>query len=245
MLRALGISRIAYLYHKKTEVIDNKKEIEQAIIICFKKYNGKYGRPRKKKELEKQGIIVSEGKVGKILKQNNLIAKAGRRRKNIKRKVSSDEQIRLNLLIKKDLTALKPYEALVSDITEINIKKGRIYLAAVMETHSRYIIGYRLSTNMRQDIVIHSIKMGINKFKNTKGIIFHSDRGSQYTSNDVKKLLLENEMLQSMSRAGTPSDNQLIESFWNTLKTEMGSLKEKDRKESYKAIIEYIRYYNT
>ena len=249
--RALNISKRAYLYHKKQGITDSEKVIEESVINCFHKHKGIHDRPRIKKDLETEyGIYISEGKIYRIMKENGLVGLAGRKRKNKKPKLTEEEKLKLqlqqNLIKKKDLNKLEKHEVLVSDITEIKIRNGnKTYLTAIMDVSSRKILGYHLSSNMTQDIVHKSLKMALSKIQRLEGIIFHSDRGSQYTSKDTQNILRNHNMIMSMSRPGKPNDNQMIESFWNTLKTELGSLKHLSRYQANTEILKYINYYNT
>jgi transposase InsO family protein len=233
------------LYHKNNSNRVKEKEIEQAVISCFHKHNGNYGRPRIKRALEKEGIVISESKIARIMKENGLIAKAGRRRKRRKPKKTEEEILRENLLLNKDLSKLKRNEVWSSDITEIKINGRILYVAGVIDVASRVVLGIYVATHMRQEIVHQAIKMAANKVEDTTGIIFHTDRGSQYTAKKTQQLLEELDMIPSMSRPGKPNDNQTVESLWNSLKTELGSLTKLTKNVAIKKIYNHVtNYYN-
>lgn len=245
IIKALEISKRAYLYNLNSDKRVKEREIEKSVINCFHKNEGNYGRPRLKRELTAVGINISEGKIARILKENGLIAKAGRRRKRKKYRKSEEQILQENLLLGKDLNNLKANEVWSSDITEFNTRSGKLYFAGVIDAASRRIMGFHMASNMRQDIVHQAIKMALGNVENPKGILFHSDRGSQYTSNATQKLLKENGMISSMSRPGKPNDNQVIESFWNSIKTEIGSISSYLRSEVISKLYEHVGdYYN-
>lgn len=241
----MKISKRAYLYNLNKENRVKERELETAVINCFNRNKGNYGRPRIKIQLASEGIHISEGKIGRILKENGLIAKAGRRKKQRKYKKTKEEILQENLILNRSLNDLKPDEIWSSDITEIKIRSNKLYLAGIIDVASRKVIGYHIGTNMRQEIVHQAIKMAIHKTTSTEGIIFHSDRGSQYTSIETQKLLKDNGIISSMSRPGIPNDNQIVESLWNSIKTEIGSLTKCRKAEAIVEIHEYIsNYYN-
>lgn len=233
------------MYNKNNNDIAKERELEEAVINCFNEHKGNYGRPRIKRALEKDDIIISESKVARIMKENGLVAKAGRRRK-IRRPKKTDEQIlRENLLLNKDLTDLKRNEVWSSDITEIKNKGSILYVVAVIDIASRAVLGVHIATNMRQEIVHQAIKMAAHKANGTTGVIFHTDRGSQYTSKKTQQLLEDLDMIPSMSRPGKPNDNQIIESLWNSLKTELESVANFKKNDAIKEIYYQIGdYYN-
>lgn len=233
------------MYHKKDSNRAKEKEIEEAVISCFHKHNGNYGRPRIKRALENEGIIISESKVARIMKENGLVAKAGRKRKRRKPKKTDEEILRENLLLDKDLSKLKRNEVWSSDITEMKINGRTLYVAGVIDVASRAVIGIHIATHMRQEIVHQSLKMAAHKVGDTTGIIFHTDRGSQYTSKKTQQILEDLDMIPSMSRPGKPNDNQAIESLWNSLKTELGSLTSLSKTIAMKKIYNHVtNYYN-
>lgn len=233
------------MYNKNNSNRVKEKEVEQAVISCFHKHNGNYGRPRIKRALEKEGIIISEGKVARIMKENGLIAKAGRRRKRRKPKKTEDEILRENLLLNKDLSELRRNEVWSSDITEMKINGRILYVVGVIDVASRAVLGIHVATHMRQEIVHQAIKMAVLKAKDTTGIIFHTDRGSQYTAKKTQQVLEDFKMIPSMSRPGKPNDNQTIESLWNSLKTELGTLTKYSKNIAIKKIYDHVTiYYN-
>jgi len=238
------VSRSNY-YRKKAEVKSEKKAEEKEVINCFKKHKGNYGRIRIRKILKERNINVSESRISRIVKENGLVAKAGRKSKIKKRKHTEEQYIEENL-IKDKFTVEKANYLWCSDISELKYKGGKIYVCGIIDVATRRIVGWSIGRMQTQELVQKAIKMAIGRNpERPEGAVFHSDRGCQYTAKKTKELVEKNKFRKSMSRPGTPSDNQPIESFWHTLETEMDSLKECNYEESSRKIIEYIElYYN-
>lgn len=124
-------------------------------------------------------------------------------------------------LIKRNFTAEKPNEKWVSDITEVKTLDGKLYISGVLDCFDNSIVGLSMADNMKVPLVIDSFKMAMKQNKAT-GVIFHTDRGSQYTSIDFRKILAENGAKQSMnSAAGRCHDNAKMESVWGRFKEEL------------------------
>lgn len=209
-------------------------------------HKGNYGRKRLKQHFAKREVVISEKKISRILRENGLVAKLGRKPKAKKYKATAAEYLRENLVLK-NLLGHSPNELLCADIHEIKYKGSKLYVSGVMDAGTRAIIGWDIQKHQRQEIVQDAIKMAIGRHPETKSkAIFHCDRGCQYTANKTKELLESAEIRISMSRPGTPNDNQLIESFWKTMNTEMDSIAQMNFINAKKTIIKYIEmYYNS
>ena len=131
-----------------------------------------------------------------------------------------------------------------SDITELKCHRQSIYVCGVIDVATRRLVGWDIAKHQRQEIVQNAFKMAIGRNPNIPdGAVYHSDRGCQYTAKKTKQLVEKNEFRKSMSRPGTPSDNQPKESFWKTLECEMSNL---TFEEAERKIVEYIEmYYNS
>ena len=218
---------------------------EVAVINCFEKYHGNYGRIRIRKELLNENYNISEYRIGRILKKYGLVAKAGRKRQCRRRKPTEQQYYEENLI--QDKFSIKTANYLwCSDITELVYKGGKLYVCGIIDVATRRIVGWSIAKQQTQILVQNAFHMA--KGRNPvipDGAVYHSDRGSQYTAKRTKQLIEEHGFRKSMSRPGTPSDNQPIESFWHTLETELGSLKEYSYDEASRKIVDYIElYYN-
>jgi putative transposase len=146
-------------------------------------------------------------------------------------------------LLQQDFTAQAPYEKWVGDITYIPTGEGWLYLATVIDLFSRRVIGWALSERMTKQLVINAMNMAIINEHLPEGVIFHSDRGSQYASYDFQDLLRKNRILQSMSAKGDCYDNACAESFFATIKKELVHRRRfSTRSEATLAILNYINY---
>lgn len=139
----------------------------------------------------------------------------------------------------------EPDKVWASDITYIWTKQGWLYLAVTMDLYSRKIVGWSLQDHMTKQLVIDAFKMGLSRRKPAPGGMHHSDRGAQYASKAFQSILLENKFKCSMSRKGECHDNAVVESFFNSLKSEL-ILQDFETKAQAKAeIFEYIEvFYN-
>lgn len=236
------MSERGYYRHKNLELKVNELEVQSEIINCFDKHRRNYGRIRIKKALELKGICVSENKIARILKESGRKAKAGRRRKIKTIKPTSEQYASENLVEnKKDITEIN--KLWCADITEVPYYRGKLYISGIIDVGGKKLVGWDIKKHQRQEIAQDAIKMAYYRYRPSKGIIYHCDRGKQYTALKTKKLLDDFNMISSMSRPGTPSDNQPIESFWKTLKQEMPDVSKLPYEKARLEIIKYIEFY--
>ena len=144
-------------------------------------------------------------------------------------------------ILGRDFAAEKPAQKMVSDITYIPTEEGFLYLAGIMDLCGQKIIGISMDSRMTKELVINALNDAINHSGNVKGCILHSDRGSQYCSNDYSRRAKEAGFTMSMSRKGNCWDNAPMESFWGKLKQEwLNEQHFKTREEAKSAVFEYI-----
>lgn len=220
-------------------------ELDKNIIDIFAKHRGRYGVKRIVKELQAQGKIVGKNRVEKRMRNLELKALAKR-----KWKATTDSKHNLPIaenLLNRDWSTTGPNQKWVTDITYVWTQEGWLYLATVMDLYSRAIIGWALNNHIETSLISEALQKALWKRKFPKGVLVHSDRGSQYCSDDYQKLLKENSLICSMSRKGNCWDNAPMESFYHTLKVELVQfvLGFKTREEARQAITPYIEeYYN-
>ena len=245
--RILGVSRSSY-YRQAKEQKEEEKQLEQRIISTFAKHKGNYGRIRIKKALEREHIKVSEWKIARIMKENGLIAKGGRKKGRGKRSkmVQQEKIIKQNVI--KDKFAVKEVDKLwSSDISEFKITGGKVYVCGIRDVASRVIVGWSIQLHMREVIVHQALKMACGRHVNVPAERYmHTDGGSQFCSKKTTELIEKAGFIKSMSRPGVPQDNQPIESFWKTMKREMPSIRHMKFEQAKATIVEYIElYYNS
>jgi putative transposase len=247
MCKVLEVSRSGYYNYEKKGISRRGKEdkiILEKIKEIHKNARCMYGSPRIYQELRRQGLKINKKRVVRIMRKNGIWAKTKR-----KYKVTTNSNHGLAVaenIIGQDFQTTGSNKVWVSDITYIWTKEGWLYLACILDLFSRMIIGWHIDQRITSSLVTTAIKKAIVKRGVNPGIIFHSDQGSQYASEAVRKLLEKNHMIQSMSRKGNCYDNAVMESFFHTLKTELVYFEKfETREEAKMKIFDYIEiYYN-
>lgn len=205
---------------------------------------GNYGTRRIKRLLAKEGLLVSRRRIGRLMREQGLVCKAKRRYK-----VTTDSKHGLPVapnLLNREFKPSQPNRSYVGDITYIPTQEGWLFLAVVIDLFSRQVVGWSMADSMRAELVNDALIMALWKRKPPRGLMWHSDRGSQYASDSHRALLKDHGIIQSMSRKGNCWDNAVSESFFHSLKVELihGSSFE-TRQEAKRAIFEYIEvFYN-
>jgi putative transposase len=148
--------------------------------------------------------------------------------------------------LNQDFTASRPNQKWVTDITYVWTKQGWLYLAVVPDLFSRQVVGWSMNASMERGLVIAALRMALQARQPSKGLLHHSDRGSQYASNDYQQVLTNHGICCSMSRKGNCYDNAVMESFFATLKQELIYRRQyENRQEAKQDIFEYIHvWYN-
>jgi putative transposase len=205
-----------YRYGPEAETPDDDLDLRddiQKIALEFPCY----GRPRITAELKRRGWEVNHKKVGRIMREDNLLCL--RRRKFVVTTDSSHNfRVYPNLAKAMELTGID--QLWRADITYIRLETEFVYLAVVLDAYSRRVIGWALDRNPEDDLAIAALEMALKRRNLSEGLTHHSDRGVQYASNDYTGLLKDNGIRISMSRSGNPYDNAACESFMKTLKYE-------------------------
>ena len=248
LCKAVKLHHSVYYYHKQNRENLYKKaneELDKKILEEFEKSKKRYGSPKITKMLNKQGIKVSQKRVArrmKVLGLRSIIVKKFNHNGNKK----VDDKDKENLL-GQNFKADKPSKKWVGDITYIYTKEtGWTYLAIVMDLYDLKIIGWSYGENMTAELVISAFEKAMIARGVTEDMIFHSDLGSQYTSNEYENLLIKNKVKHSYSKKGYPYDNASMESFNAILKKEEVNVNTYETfKEAKLAIFEFIEsWYN-
>ena len=199
----------------------------------------RYGYERLQAHITAQGHKISKYMIRSIKEEYAIKCK---RHKKFKVTTNSDHNkpIYPNLL-EQSFEAKRPNQAWVSDITYIWTSEGWLYLAGVKDIYTKELVGYAINKRMTADLVCNALNMAIRNKKPNKGLIVHSDRGSQYCSHDYRNLIEHHKFKGSMSRKGNCYDNAPIESFWGVLKNELVYHQEyQTRMEAISDIVKYI-----
>ena len=216
----LGVPRSSY-YHaaQSTPSQCSDQKIGNVIEVIFNRHRRRYGYRRIQEELADQDITCAPARVRRIMMERSLKAIQP---KTYVPKTSDGraDKPSQNLLLNQPLPE-KPNQVWAGDITFIPTASGWLYLAVVIDLCSRRVVGWSLANHMRTQLVTDALKQALDSRSIPKGLIFHSDRGSQYGSGAYRKILIDADMSQSMSARANPYHNAWTESFMGTLKTEM------------------------
>tara|TARA_Y100000052_G_scaffold26981_1_gene33228 strand:+ start:490 stop:1347 length:858 start_codon:yes stop_codon:yes gene_type:complete len=205
---------------------------------------GSYGRPRMTEELKELGFDVGHRRIGRLMRQNRITVK-----RNKKFKATTDSNHSFNIapnLLNRDFYADRPNQKWAGDISYVWTQEGWLYLAVILDLHSRRVIGWAVSSRMKRDLAIRALNMAIALRRPHKGCIHHTDRGSQYCSHDYQKILRQHGFKVSMSGTGNCYDNAAVETFFKTIKAELLWQRSwRTRRDAEMAIFEYINgFYN-
>ena len=203
-----------------------------------------YGRPRMTEELKELGFPVGQRRVGRLMRENGLCAVRTR-----KYKVTTDSAHSFNIapnLLDRDFYAEGPNQKWAGDISYIWTAEGWLYLAVILDLHSRRVIGWAVSDRLKQDLEIKALNMAINLRQPLPGCIHHTDRGSQYCAHEYQKILKRHKFAVSMSGKGNCYDNSVVETFFKTIKAELIWRQSwQTRRQDEMAIFQYINgFYN-
>ena len=248
LCEALKVDRGTFYNH----IFRNKKEnnsyqkrrddLSQKILNVFNANHQVFAAKKIKVILQDEGVTVSVKLVGELMDEMNLSSVRNDAKKNYKKFNKGENMDRLKL----DFTAEAPNQVWVSDITYFKYKDKKLYICVILELYSRRVVSYKISERPSTQNVTSSLKQAYNSREIQKQLIFHSDRGSQYISHTFRTLLNAYNITQSLSPAGKPRHNAVMESFFSTLK------KEELYRMNYRSVAEfktgiknYVEFYNT
>jgi putative transposase len=247
MCKILKISRSGfYAWRSRPSSTRESEDQRLALIIKanFRRSRETYGYRRLYHDLKNQGESCGKHRVARLMRINKIQPKM-KKKFRITTNSKHKKPIHDNKLAR-NFCAAKINERWTSDITYLPTTEGWLYLAVVMDLYSRRIIGWSMSNRMQDELVINALNMALFKRKTSNSLLLHSDRGSQYASDNYQKILQAYGIDCSMSRKGNCWDNSAMESFFHTLKTECTSHYHfENRDEAKKTVFEYIEvFYN-
>jgi putative transposase len=240
MARMLGVCRSRFYSWEKNPF--NSRFIEDLsmkvdILDAYDESKHRSGSPKIRKALLKKGRHVSQRRVLRLMREEGLYPKI-RKKYRVTTDSKHDYPTPPNL-VARDFTAQAPNEKWVSDITYIRAGRRWWYLCVFIDLYSRKVVGWSFSASLKHDFVISALRMAVNGRQPLAGLIVHSDRGVQYACDAFRLALRENKIIRSMSRKGNCWDNAVAESFFHSLKSEIGS-EFQDEEVAYREIFEYI-----
>ena len=247
MCRLLGVPRssfYAWRNRAETATAARRRELSMLVKAAFETGRGAYGCRRVTAQLNRGGHPCSVGLVADVMRELGLRACQPRAYKRTT--VPGEEPVTSPDLIGRDFTAAAPGQRLVGDITYLKTGEGWLYLATVIDLATRMVTGWQLAEHMRTSLITDALQMAITHGHVRPGAVFHSDRGTQYTSAEFARFCQAHEVRASVGKTGVCWDNAAAESFFGALKNEMYYRQDfPDRARARFAVADYIEvFYN-
>lgn len=219
--RALGVSESWYYKHRDrrpTPAQQRREHLVDAVWKSFKDSDYTYGSPRVTRDLQDAGWRVSENTVAAIMAEHGWAGRERPKRRSLTRQGKNPAPADR---VQREFTAEHPDQVWCGDVTMIRTGEGPLYLASVIDLFSRRCLGYAMSAHHDQQLTVASLRMAAATRGGTAaGCVWHTDRGGEYTGDDILSECVRLRLLQSMGRVASALDNSVAESFNSTLKTE-------------------------
>ncbi|WP_228375592.1 IS3 family transposase [Methylomonas denitrificans] len=239
MCQCFSVSRSGYyawLQRKPSQRLQRREVLDEQIKTLFHHHKQRYGAERLQRKMSERYDLKT---IAASLRRQGLVAKAAR-----KFKATTNSKHNLPVfdnLLQQDFSATAPNQKWAGDITYLWTDEGWLYLAVIIDLFSRQVVGWSMAERMTTDLVCDALRMATFRRKRPKGVIVHSDRGSQYCSYAYRQLLQQHQMLGSMSAKGNCYDNACAESFFHSLKVEAIHGERFDTREAMRqTVFEYI-----
>ena len=247
MCRVLGVSRSGYYAWRDREpsvrAVATRKLVER-IEAIETEVKGAYGSPRMTRELRAKGWEYGRHRVARVMARMGIQAK---RTRAYKRTTERDERDRVEPnRMNRDFGTSRLNEKWAADVTYVPTQEGWVFLAVVLDLHSRRVVGWSMSDWLSQDLTLGALRMALGRCQPGVGLLHHSDRGGHYTGWRYRKMLRAAGIVCSMSRKGNCWDNAMVESFFSSLKLERVHLtRYRTRAEARADLFDYIEvFYN-
>ena len=247
MCRVLEVSTSGFFSwqaRERTPQSDADAPLRESIIQVHEESRRRYGRRRLTHALRAQGMCVNPKRVHRVMREEGL--RGVRKGRFVPRTTDSAHQrvIAPNVLQRR-FSVDTAVPAWAGDITYVATREGWLYLAVIIALQTRQVLGYSLSDRMPDELVLNALRNACQLAAPAPGTLFHSDRGSQYASDDFRDAIGALGMVASMSRKGNCWDNAVSESFFATLKSEEATEPYATKQEAYRSIAQYIHgFYN-
>jgi transposase InsO family protein len=246
LCQAMGVTRGGYWSWAQRRP-GPRQEADVALLADIRRIHKAkrrvYGSPRVHEQLQRDGIRCGRKRVERLMRENDIRAKQGKKFKATTTDSKHSLPVAQNIL-NRQFQREGPNEAWVADITYIRTEEGWLYLAAIMDLFSRRIVGWAMGDWISRRLPLRALHMAVQRRRPERGLIHHSDRGSQYASGDYQKELKKHGIVCSMSRKGDCWDNAPMESWFHTLKVELvHDANFRTRREAIAAIFEYMEVF--
>jgi transposase InsO family protein len=251
LCQLVGVARSSFYYWKATAADRAAREAADAALAVRIRavqaaHDGTYGAPRITAELHDDGLLVNRKKVARVMRRHRI--RGLRLRRRVQTTIPDPAAAKAPDLIGRDFTAKGVNQRYVGDITYLPVgERGFLYLATVIDLHSRRLAGWAIADHMRTDLVIDALTAAARTRGSLDGAIFHSDHGAQYTAKAFAEACAQAGVRQSMSAVGSSADNALAESFNATFKREtlQGRRAFTDEREARLTSFRWLHRYNT
>jgi putative transposase len=247
----LGVSTSGYYEHQRSLAkprasADRLSDTQLLVLIksIHAEVKQEYGAPMIYNTLKARGVCVGKERVRKLMQLNGIRSKTKRRFR-----VTTDSKHDLPIapnIVNRDFTATAPDQVWTTDITYLDTVEGWLYLTVFIDLFSRRVVGFAIDNHMRTDLVLSALRMAWFRRRPAPGLIVHSDRGSQYCSDDFVAALKSYGMISSMSRKGDCWDNAPTESLWSRLKVaRVHGRKFATMAECKNEVMDWLHFYNS
>jgi transposase InsO family protein len=218
------------------------RQLKLKIRSVFRQSRETYGSPRIHDEFRERGIRCSRKRIARLMREEQLKPKKARRFRRTT--IVADDHPKAANVLDREFSVDCPDTAWAGDITYMWTRDGWLYLAVLLDLYSRRVVGWAVSSTLGQELVMTALKRALVERSPDSGLLHHSDRGGQYTSTAYQEELSRRGFTVSMSRKGNCWDNAVVESFFATLKVELGN-SFSSRKAARAALFDYIEiFYN-
>jgi transposase InsO family protein len=244
--RCLAVSPAGFYAWQRRRPSDRAtadRRLAVEISVAHTESRRTYGSPRIHQELRANGHRVARKRVARLMREQGL---QGRRRCRQPRTTDSRHSFPVtDNVLNRAFDVATPNTVWVGDITYLATREGWVYLAVLIDLWSRRVVGYAMSDELTRAVVLEALRQALDRRATRSGLTHHSDRGSQYASDDYQALLGAEQIVCSMSRRGNCWDNAVVESFFGTLKTELAEITWPTRAVAVAAVTDYIDvFYN-
>ena len=244
MCQIAQVSRASFYRSLQEQTpVEEDMEVRSVIQKIVLEHRRRYGYRRVTAELRRRGMMVNHKRVARIMREDNLLAMQPRAFM-VTTDSAHELEVYLNLASRVKRTGVN--QLWVADITYIRLKTEFVYLAVILDSYSRKVVGWALERTLASRLPVAALDQAIAERQPPPGLVHHSDRGVQYASGEYVRILRKHGMIPSMSRPANPYDNASCESFFKTLKREEIYANDYDDLEHLRANIEEFidRYYN-
>jgi transposase InsO family protein len=218
---------------------------ENEVFDVWARSRGRYGVPRVTAALWRRGVLANHKRVERVMGELGLSGKAGRRK--IRTTIRDPKAQLAPDLVERNFCRDRPDQLWLGDLTYIPTDEGWLYVTSVLDAATRRLLGWSITDHMRTEACCDALRAAVATRRRARfdGLVFHSDHGSTYTSDDYRLLCADLHITQSMGSVGDSYDNAMAESFWASLKRELvDDAHYKTKQEARTAIFEWLVWYN-